>query len=68
MFGVNEKGNSIVIHVYNFRPYFYIQVPVTMVIMESDLPALKVLLNSKLPNNYGVTGIEIVNKKSVMHF
>jgi hypothetical protein len=48
MFGVNEKGNSIVVHVYNFRPYFYIQVPVTMVIMDSDLPALKTLLNSKL--------------------
>lgn len=52
MFGVNSKGNSIVVHVFNFRPYFYIQVPVTMVVNESDLPGLKNLLNvSKLPNN-----------------
>ena len=41
MFGVNMKGNSIVVHVYNFRPYFYIQVPVTMVVNENDLPSLK---------------------------
>lgn len=24
MFGVNDKGNSIAVHVYNFRPYFYV--------------------------------------------
>ena len=32
LYGANEKGNSIAVHVYNFRPYFYIQVPVTMAI------------------------------------
>lgn len=30
LYGANDKGNSIAVHVYNFRPYFYIQVPVTM--------------------------------------
>jgi hypothetical protein len=34
LFGVNEKGNSIVVNVYNFRPYFYIQVPSTMIVSE----------------------------------
>ncbi len=23
IFGVNEQGNSVMAHVYNFRPYFY---------------------------------------------
>lgn len=68
MFGANEKGNSIVVNVYNFRPYFYIQVPTTMVLNPSDLHALKALLNSKLTNNYGVVDLEIVTKKSVMHY
>lgn len=24
LYGVNEKGNSMAIHIFNFRPYFYI--------------------------------------------
>lgn len=67
MFGVNERGNSLVVNVYNFRPYFYIQVPSTMAIHDSDLPQLKQLLNSKL-TNFGVTDLEIVSKKSIMHY
>lgn len=23
LYGVNAKGNSVVAHIYNFRPYFY---------------------------------------------
>ena len=25
IYGINSKGNSIVAHIYNFRPYFYMQ-------------------------------------------
>ena len=45
IFGANEKGNSIVVNVYNFQPYFYIQVPSTMIITEQNLPALQLMLN-----------------------
>lgn len=24
LYGANDKGNSIAVHVYNFKPYFYI--------------------------------------------
>lgn len=50
LYGVNAAGNSIAVHVFNFRPYFYIQVPVTMTIEEKDLPELIKLLNLKLGN------------------
>ena len=45
LYGANDKGNSIAVHVYNFRPYFYIQVPVTMAVQECDMEELRHLLN-----------------------
>ena len=39
-----------------------------MIVNDSDLTPLRTLLNQKLPNNFGVIDLEIVTKKSVMHF
>lgn len=39
-----------------------------MIIHDKNLPALKDLLNSKLTNSYGVVALEIVERKSVMHY
>ena len=74
LYGVNEKGNSIVVHVFNFKPYFYMQVPVTMNLDETHLADLKHHMNTKTFNGYGqradnmVTDLELVERKSVMHF
>lgn len=27
MFGVTQDGNSVMVHIYNFRPYFYVRAP-----------------------------------------
>ena len=41
LYGSNDKGNSIAVHVYNFRPYFYIQVPITMALSELHMEELR---------------------------
>ena len=70
LYGANEKGNSIAIHVYNFRPYFYIQVPVTMALQDHHMPELKQLLNNKLgaPGCNYVTECELIDRRSIMHY
>lgn len=74
MYGVNEKGNSIVVHVFNFKPYFYMQIPATMHLDNTHLADLKHHMNQKTFNNFGnkneniVTDLEIVERKSIMHF
>jgi DNA polymerase elongation subunit (family B) len=45
MYGVNSKGNSIVAHIYNFRPYFYMQCAFNQIIEQQHLPELKRYLN-----------------------
>ena len=30
MYGITDAGNSLVVHVYNFQPYFFMQVPQSM--------------------------------------
>ena len=36
MYGVTEAGNSVTGHVFNFKPYIFIQIPTTMKIEESE--------------------------------
>ena len=71
LYGVNDAGNSITVHVYNFKPYFYIQVPVTMHIQDDNMDELKGLLNSKLAGGPGanyITECELIERKSIMHY
>lgn len=28
MYGVTQEGHSVCAHVYNFRPYFYVELPI----------------------------------------
>lgn len=48
MYGVNAKGNSIVANIYNFRPYFYMQLAFNQIIEQHHLPELKRYLNVKI--------------------
>ena len=70
LYGANDKGNSIAVHVYNFRPYFYIQVPVTMNLQDQHMVELQTLLNSKLavPGVIYVTECELLDRRSIMHY
>lgn len=43
LFGVNEHGNSVLAHVYGFRPYFYVAAPSGF--LNKDLESLKDTIN-----------------------
>jgi len=60
MFGINQEGNSFALHVYNFRPYFYLQLPKNMHLYDSpeDLADVRKFLASKLPNPRAI--VEVV--------
>lgn len=48
IYGVNEKGNSIVMHVHGFTPYFYVQAPPGF--QESHIAAFRVALDNQVRN------------------
>ena len=43
LFGVNDRGNSVLAHVYGFRPYFYVAAPSGF--LNRDLDSLKDTIN-----------------------
>lgn len=49
MYGVTGKGNSAVAYIYNFRPYFFIQLAFNQIVEASHLPELKRYLNVSEP-------------------
>jgi len=67
LYGVNESGNSIAVHVFNFRPYFYIQVPVTMHLEQEHMDELRNCLNTKI-GHPAITECELVMRQSIMHY
>ncbi|KAL4246251.1 DNA polymerase [Abortiporus biennis] len=65
MFGVTERGNSVLAHITDFMPYFYIAVPRGF--MESDLFPLQNYLNN-VSGTSAVRNIEFVKKKNLMNY
>ncbi|ETW78956.1 hypothetical protein HETIRDRAFT_155985 [Heterobasidion irregulare TC 32-1] len=59
MFGVTEVGHSVLAHVTDFFPYFYIAVPRGFT--DDDLLPFQNSIN----NGGGVRGIELANKRSL---
>lgn len=53
LFGVTSHGNSVLAHVWGFRPYFYVAAPSGF--LESDLDALKDNLNVRPQLTQGET-------------
>ena len=45
LYAVTEEGNSLVLHVYNFKPYFFIQVPNSMALEEHQMGELRNYFN-----------------------
>ncbi len=43
LFGVTQKGNSVLAHVWGFRPYFYVAAPSGF--LNKDLDAFRETLN-----------------------
>ena len=70
MYGVTKEGYSVCAHVYNFRPYFYVEFPSGFELSQ-DLSA-KIIndLNkySSDPMSTCVLDLELVEKTSVMYY
>lgn len=67
LYGVTEAGNSVVVHAFNFKSYFYIQIPNSMEIDNSHMDDVMKYLNSKLATQ-GVEMCQFVLSRSIMHF
>ncbi|KZP01626.1 delta DNA polymerase [Calocera viscosa TUFC12733] len=61
LFGVTERGHSVLMHVTGFFPYFYVAVPRGLI--EDDCKALRRYLNER--NDDAVSELSIVKKKSL---
>ncbi|KAJ3821920.1 DNA polymerase family B-domain-containing protein [Lentinula raphanica] len=62
MFGVTETGHSVLAHIYDFLPYFY--VPVPRGFQNEDIEPFRDYLNS-LTSSGAVRRIETVNRRSL---
>ena len=67
LYGVTSESNSVTIHVHNFKPYFFIQIPNSMEIDEKEMEDLRKYFNNKLVSP-GIEKCEWVLKKSIMHY
>jgi hypothetical protein len=59
LFGVTEGGNSVLAHVYGFRPYFYVAAPSGF--LNKDLDPLKDTLNVRF-NHLLRRGNELISR------
>ncbi|KAK7687938.1 hypothetical protein QCA50_009157 [Cerrena zonata] len=65
MFGVTNKGNSVLAYVTDFYPYFYVACPRGF--LPSDVTMLPMHLNN-IGNGGVVRDVQMVEKKSLMHY
>ncbi|KAF9462946.1 delta DNA polymerase [Collybia nuda] len=63
MFGVTEAGHSVLAHITDFLPYFYIAVPRGFDVDDTEL--FRSELNNLVPGNNVVRKIEHVSKRSL---
>lgn len=69
MFGVTQQGNSVMCHVHNFTPYFYVEVEAKKItLLPADLMQIKKELNNWNKGDECVKSVEIIMKSSVMHY
>ncbi|KAI9293706.1 hypothetical protein K502DRAFT_325185 [Neoconidiobolus thromboides FSU 785] len=66
MYGITKEGNSVLCKVRNFLPYLYFPAPIGM--KSEDLPECKKALETGLNDFNSVYSVEIVYKKSIMHY
>ncbi|KAG8921339.1 DNA-directed DNA polymerase delta [Tulasnella sp. 417] len=63
MYGVTQEGHSVLAHVSDFLPYFYVTMPRGFV--EEDRESLKSKLNDMCEGRHGVHSIKVVKKRSL---
>ncbi|CAI2375632.1 unnamed protein product [Moneuplotes crassus] len=68
MYGVTKEGNSVLTHIHGFRPYFYVEISPIMKINKDDIYDLKKLFESKMPEDGGISQIELCSKQNIYHY
>ncbi|KAF2727044.1 DNA polymerase delta catalytic subunit [Polyplosphaeria fusca] len=71
LFGVTESGHSVLLHVTDFRHYFYIAAPIGF--QRDDCNAYKVFLESELQKNFSqhsaiVHSVQMLMKENIYRF
>jgi DNA polymerase delta subunit 1 len=67
LFGVNEKGNSVMLHVTDFKHYLYIAAPPTF--QPKDCPAYKAYLDSKVAQHSpAIHSVSMVMRENIKGF
>ncbi|KAG8752399.1 DNA-directed DNA polymerase delta, partial [Serendipita sp. 396] len=62
MYGITEEGNSVLVHISGYLPYFYVAAPRGL--QDEDLVPLRHFINQNTEEN-AIVDIEIVMKKSL---
>jgi len=67
LFGVTENGNSVMLHVKDFKHYFYVQAPSAFA--ESDCAAFRVYLESVMASHQPlIHSVQFAMRESIMGF
>ena len=67
LFGVNEKGNSVMLHVTGFKHYLYVAAPVAF--QPQDCLAFKAYLEAQMTNHQPVIhSVQLVMRESIYGF
>ena len=71
VFAINKIGNSILLHISGFIPYFYIQCPMNMKINQTNIEELRKEINRRAVKTKcaeSIVKIEVVEKESIKEF
>ena len=67
LFGVTEKGNSVMLHVTDFKHYLYVAAPIGF--MPHDTPAFKAYLETQMSQHQPVIhSVQVVQRESMYGF
>eukprot|EP00741_Cyanophora_paradoxa_P009639 tig00001545_g9337.t1 len=64
LYGVTAEGNTVMVHVHGFQPYFYIQAPPNC--LPSDCAAIKQTLNKRAGGT--VADVFLETKQSILYY
>jgi DNA polymerase delta subunit 1 len=71
VFSINKIGNSVLLHISGFIPYFYVQSPMNMKITAGNLEELRQEINRRATQTKvaeSVVKIEVCERESIREF
>eukprot|EP00796_Vickermania_ingenoplastis_P004443 gene4443-3242_t len=70
LYGVTREGHNVLVHVYNFEPYLWMEAPPNWVPMHSQtlMKQLNMELSNQTKVDQTVVRVEIHQRRSLMHY